>query len=438
MKILQVIHGYPPAYSAGSEVYTQTIARGLRSAGHEVRVFTREDDPFRRDYEVRLGHDPSSGGIKLHLINMPRCGEAYRHDEVDHEFDKILNAFRPDVVHVGHLHHLSTSLVEVAYRRKVPLVYTLHDFWLMCPRGQFLQTNPGGEAWSLCDGQEDRKCAMHCFGQYRTGDLRRRKVEEAYWTDWVRCRMNHVRRMTSLVDVFVAPSQTVLRRFRDEFGIPKSRLVHLDYGFDQRRLWGRGRTRETSFVFGYIGTHIPAKGIPVLLDAFAQVEGKVKLRIWGRPNGSTTAALRERAASLPSGKGKRVHWMGGYDARYIVTSVLNRVDALVVPSIWLENSPLVIHEAQQARIPVIASNLGGMAEYVQHGVNGLLFEARNPSDLAAQMQRLANAPALARRLGGAGYLWTDSHDVQPIEEHVRELVSIYKSAIHRRKKRGAK
>lgn len=438
MRILQVIHGYPPAHSAGSEVYTQTVARELRREGHEVRVFTREDDPFRRDYEMRLGCDQGSGGIKLHLVNMPRCGEAYRHNEVDYEFDRILRDFRPDVVHIGHLHHLSTSLVEVAHLRKVPLVFTLHDFWLMCPRGQFLQTNPGGEAWSICDGQEDRKCAIHCFSQYRTGDLRRTETEEAYWTDWVSRRMSHIRHMTGMIDAFVAPSQTVLRRFRDEFGVPKSRLVHLDYGFDQQRLRGRKRTRESSFVFGYIGTHIPAKGIPVLLDAFAHVKGDVTLRVWGRPNGSTTSALRRRAAALPSGRGKRVYWMGGYDARFIVPSVLNRVDALVVPSIWLENSPLVIHEAQQARIPVIASNLGGMAEYVRHEVNGLLFEARDPADLAVQMQRLADNPALARHLGSAGYLWSDSHDVLPIEEHVRELVSLYKVVIRRRKNRGTK
>jgi glycosyltransferase involved in cell wall biosynthesis len=244
--------------------------------------------------------------------------------------------------------------------------------------------------------------------------------------------MNHIRRMARRIDVFVAPSLTVLRRFRDEFGIPNSKLAHLDYGFDMQRLQGRRRTRESSFVFGYIGTHIPAKGIPVLLDAFAQVGGNVKLRVWGRPNGSTTAALRKHAANLPSGKGERVEWMGGYDPRLIVTKVFNRVDAIVVPSIWFENSPLVIHEAQQARIPVIASNLCGMAEYVRHEVNGLLFEARNPADLAAQMQRFVDDPALARRLGGTGYLWSDTRDVQPIEEHVRRLLSLYKAAIRRR------
>jgi glycosyltransferase involved in cell wall biosynthesis len=85
-----------------------------------------------------------------------------------------------------------------------------------------------------------------------------------------------------------------------------------------------------------------------------------------------------------------------------VPEVLNRVDAIVVPSIWEENSPLVIHEAQQARVPVITADVGGMAEYVRHEHNGLLFRHRNAGSLATQMQRfgLAVASACSRmRLG---------------------------------------
>lgn len=434
MRIIQVIHGYPPRYNAGSEIYTQTIARGLVRAGHEVAVFTREEDPFRPDYEVRSETDREEPRIGLHPLNMARGGEMYRHEAVDRRFEELADAFQPDVIQVGHLHHLSTSIVEAAHRRGLPVVFTLHDFWLMCPRGQFLQTNLGRpDPWALCDGQDDRKCAVHCFSRFHSGASTEAEGDIQYWRNWVHRRMAHVREVAAMVGVFVAPSRTVFRSFRDGFGIPEDRLVFLDYGFDCSRLEGRNRVRERCFVFGYIGTHIPAKGIPVLLDAFPRVRGDVRLRIWGRSNPGTTPALRERARRMPPSHADRVEWMGEYGTPTIVRDVFDRIDALVVPSIWLENSPLVIHEAQQARVPVIASDLGGMAEYVNHEVNGLLFRPRDRVDLARQMQRLVDDPELARRLGRRGYLYSETGDIPPIERHVQELVALYERALKSRR-----
>ena len=434
MRVLQVIHGYPPQYCAGSEIYTQSVSQALVRAGHEVAVFAREEDPFLPDYDVRVDQDPEEPGIAVHLVNMPRSRDRYRDPEVDGRFEELLGSFEPDVVHVGHLSHLSTSIVEAAHRRGVPVIFTLHDFWLMCPRGQFLQYSLGDpEPWRLCDGQDDRKCAVHCYSRYYSGFPDDEPEDVLYWTDWVHRRMGHVRALAGLVDVFIAPSRTVYAKFRDEFGIPRERLALLDYGFDRARLSGRWRDPESEFVFGYIGSHKPAKGIQVLLDAFAQVRGPVRLRIWGRPDARTTSALQDRAdRALPRHR-NRVDWLGEYPPRDIVREVFNRVDAIVVPSIWLENSPLVIHEAQQARVPVIASNLGGMAEYVRHEVNGFLFEPRNAADLARQMQRLLDAPELGRSLGRRGYLASPSGDVPRIEDHVETLLSLYERALQPRR-----
>ena len=93
--------------------------------------------------------------------------------------------------------------------------------------------------------------------------------------------------------------------------------------------------------------------------------------------------------------------MGEYRNQDIVPDVFNRCDAIVVPSIWAENSPLVIHEAQQARVPVITADYGGMAEYVHQEVNGLLFAHRDPESLSRQMQRLAERPGTGETAGRA-------------------------------------
>src|SRR2546426_8374294 len=322
MRILQVIHGYPPMYNAGSETYTQGIAHALVRAGHEVAICAREEQPFRPDYEFRSEPDPEEPQITVHFINMPRSRERYRHEAVDRWFGQVVDAFRPEVVHIGHLSHLSTSIVKVARERDLPVVFTLHDFWLMCPRGQFIQYRIGGEPWPLCDGQTDHKCATQCYSRHWGSDQASEDV--AYWEGWIHRRMTHVREMAELVDLFIAPSRTVFGKFRDEFGIPRDRLVFLDYGFDHHRLQGRKRLPESDFVFGYIGMHKPAKGIQVLLDAFPLVREDVRLRIWGRSNPEATPALREQARRLPPSHAKRVEWMGEYGTPTIVQEVFDR------------------------------------------------------------------------------------------------------------------
>jgi glycosyltransferase involved in cell wall biosynthesis/MoaA/NifB/PqqE/SkfB family radical SAM enzyme len=434
VKILQVIHGYPMRYNAGSEVYTQTLAQGLADR-HAVHVFTREENAFAQDYEVRRETDPDDARVIVHVVNSARNRDRYRDASIDGRFAEVIDAIRPDVVHVGHLNHLSTSLVSEATSRAVPVVFTLHDFWLMCPRGQFMQTMPADprDLWAACDGQDDRKCAERCYARYFSGAEREREQDVAYWAGWVGRRMIHAREVAECVDLFIAPSRYIHDRFRDDFGLPARKLAYLDYGFDLARLTGRDRQRGEPFTFGYIGTHIPAKGIHHLLDAFGQVAGSPRLRIWGRPRGQDTEALRAIATRLPDGAGARVEWTTEYRNQDIVRDVFNRVDCIVVPSIWTENSPLVIHEALQTRVPVITANIGGMAEYVHHEVNGLLFDHRNPSALAAQMQRLVDDPELARQLGRRGYAQSASGNIPDIHSHVAAVEALYERVLSRRR-----
>jgi glycosyltransferase involved in cell wall biosynthesis/MoaA/NifB/PqqE/SkfB family radical SAM enzyme len=432
VKILKVIHGYPMRYNAGSEVYSQTLCHGL-AARHEVHVFTREEDAFAPDFRLRVERDADDPRITAHVVNNPRLKDRYRADGVDQRFAEVLDRVTPDLVHVGHLNHLSTSLVREAALREVPIVFTLHDYWLMCPRGQFMQMFPEdpGDLWAACDGQEDRKCAERCYARYFSGAPDEREVDVAYWTGWVARRMRHVREMTELVDLFIAPARYLHDRYRDAFGVSERKLVYLDYGFARERMGGRRRTPGEPFTFGYIGTHIPAKGIHDLIRAFGRLAGNDRLRIWGRPRGQDTEALKGIAASLPDGAADRVEWLSEYRNQQIVRDVFDRCDAIVVPSVWVENSPLVIHEAQQARVPVVTASVGGMAEYVRHEVNGLLFEHRSIASLAGQMQRFVDDPALAARLGARGYLFSETGDVPAVGDHVREIERLYEQVLRR-------
>jgi glycosyltransferase involved in cell wall biosynthesis len=323
--------------------------------------------------------------------------DRYRHDGLDAVFEQVLGQVRPDVVHVGHLNHLSTSLVARAAVAEIPIVFTLHDYWLMCPRGQFMQMFPAdpNDLWAACDGQDDRTCAERCYARYFSGDPGAHDHDVGVWTDWVKQRMAHVRAMTELVDEFIAPARYLRDRFIRDFGLPAAKVVYLDYGFDRARFRGRQRIPGEPFTFGYIGTHIPAKGIHHLLKAFGGLSRATR----GSASGGAPAAKTPRRCGRsrrrsPVTRRARVEWLPEYqqpaDRRRRLQPHRRDRRALGVG----ENSPLVIHEALQARVPVVTAAYGGMGEYVQHEVNGLLFEHRQPDDLGRAMQRLVDDPEL--------------------------------------------
>ncbi|WP_435276372.1 glycosyltransferase family 4 protein [Psychrobium sp. nBUS_13] len=430
MKILKVIHGYPMLYNAGSEVYSQTICHGLVKQGHEVHVFTREEDAFRPDGDIRISYDADVPEIKLHLVNNPRHRDRYRLGIIDEKFAALLDELNPDIVHIGHLNHLSTSLVFEAKKRNIPIVYTLHDYWLMCPRGQFMQMHSADDnLWAACEGQENKKCATKCYARYFSGDDEECELDIAYWENWVARRMRHVKDVVSQVDLFISPAKYLKNRYEQDFGLPKEKSIYIDYGFDRSRMAGRDRTDDEPFTFGYIGTHIPAKGIHQLIEAFGQLKGDAILRIWGRDRGQDSRALRAIAATLPEEKQKSIQWMPEYKNQHIAQDVFSKADAIVTPSVWVENSPLVIHEAQQSRVPVITANAGGMGEYVIDGLNGLTYEHRNTDELAQKMQLMVDDPELAKTLGAKGYAYSDDGEIPCIDQHILDLEACYKGLL---------
>ena len=140
-------------------------------------------------------------------------------------------------------------------------------------------------------------------------------------------------------------------RFLDGLPIPSSKMVYLDYGFHRKKLHGRKRKKNTPFTFGYIGTHKQAKGILHLLQAFHKLNHpQAELKIWGSPIQPFTNSLKAYVSKMATSLQEKIHWMGGYSNTEIVSDVFNHIDAIVVPSIWGENSPLVIHEALESKV----------------------------------------------------------------------------------------
>ena len=420
MHILKIIHGYPPNYNAGSEVYSQSICNEL-SKQHKVSVFTREENPYSPDFAIR--HENAFDNLDFYFVNNPQGKDGYRHEKLDNNFADLLKQIKPDITHIGHLNHLSTGLVDELKKQNIPIVFTLHDFWLMCPRGQFL-TRSIGEAnnFHLCAGQQDRKCATDCYKVYFSGNKADEQQEIDSWSSWVHNRMIETKAIIDRVDLFIAPSQYLRNRFINEFLVPENKIIFLDYGFPTEYLTRTEKSKEKiNFTFGYIGTHITSKGVNQLIEAFSEIEEPATLKIYGRQNGQSTNALKLLAAASKN----KIEFIGEYINRNLANDVFSKVDCIVVPSIWAENSPLVIHEAQSCKVPVITADFGGMKEYVQHKVNGLLFEHRNTNSLKEQLRFAIANPNLMKHFGERGYLFSEDGSVPNIQDHCEELTKIY-------------
>jgi len=420
MHILKIIHGYPPNYNAGSEVYSQSICNEL-SKQHKVSVFTREENPYYPDFSIR--HKNEHANLDFYFANNPQGKDGYRHQQLDENFAKLIAEIKPDIAHIGHLNHLTTGLIDELNKQHIPIVFTLHDFWLMCPRGQFITRSIGKEDnYQLCNKQQDYKCASDCYRVYFSGKEEDETQDMENWSNWIHRRMIETKAIIDKVNLFIAPSNYLRNRFINDFALPENKIIYLDYGFPTEYLTQTEKWKEkTNFTFGYIGTHIVSKGVNQLIEAFSDIEEPASLKIYGRDNGQSTNALKVLASKSKN----KIEFAGEYINHNLANEVFSTIDCIVVPSIWAENSPLVIHEAQSCKVPVITADFGGMKEYVQHKVNGLLFQHRNISSMKEQLRYAIANPELMKQYGEKGYLFTKDGSVMTIEDHCKQLVKIY-------------
>jgi glycosyltransferase involved in cell wall biosynthesis len=215
------------------------------------------------------------------------------------------------------------------------------------------------------------------------GTARRFPVTEADIVE----RLAQARRLFDLVDVFVAPSAALGSQF-EALGLDPKKIRVSDYGFP-RAPTPPPRTRQGRLRIGFVGTLVWHKGVHVLLDAVRRLPPDAyELLVYGDTEvfPDYGRELRLAAAGLP------VHFKGGFD-RPATAGIYGQFDVLVVPSLWLENSPLVIHEAFQAGVPVVAARMGGIADLVQDGVNGLLYDAASSDSLTGALAAVVANPA---------------------------------------------
>lgn len=413
MRIVQVVHWFLPRHLAGTEIYTYSLAREL-SKRHEVYIYCREDGFF--DQELRETDEVYDGlpvrRVYFNLLGrkanpLSRFLVRIKNRVIERSFERFLEEISPDIVHVQHLFKLSAGLIPLTRKKDIPVVVTLADFWYICHNVLLLQ--PGqrlcsGPAWGFkCPGCAELDVSPPVRALLNPLMMPLFIYRNAYLKSCLR-----------QADLVISPSAFVKKKMVEN-GYDDDSILVSDYGLRTDIHRDFARTQSDKLRVGYIGTIQRHKGVHVLIEAFNRLtDSAAELKIYGNPGYTPEyyAKVKEIA------RNPMIQFCGEFD-NADVGQVLSGLDVIVVPSIWYENSPITIHEANAARVPVIASNIGGMAELVQDGVTGLLFKAGNVDDLAAKMHLLIEDRCLLERLRA------NIGPVKSIEENARELEAIY-------------
>lgn len=446
-----MVHGFPPESIAGTEVYTYNLSKAL-SRNHEVFVFYRTADILRKEYEISRCE---AEGLNLFSINnnfrdYASFEATYKDEQIAKSFGQFLDEIKPDIVHVQHLLYLSARMIEEAKERSIPVIFTLNDYWLICPQGQLFRDNK-----LVCDGHGEAlkcsDCVLYQLGIQKNissiytvvkkiapewlfqvvKNLYLVYAKYAYLNNektrnFIKERMDFMRGICCKVDLFIAPSK-FLRKIFIAFGIPEEKIKWVPYGFDLRRAARLPKTPSPVLRFGFIGNLMPAKGAHVLIKSFCSLQtNEAELKIFGKAF-SYKSALGNYVGNLKKmARGKKIEFMGEFDNARI-GKILANIDVLVVPSLWYENAPLVIQEAVLAGTPVIASRIGGIPELVKDGEMNFLFEPGNARDLMEKLRYAIEHRDIFNKLGFF------SPEVKSITENAGEMTDIYHCVLKQNK-----
>lgn len=446
MKILYVVHGFPPQTRAGTEVYTLNLAKEFAKK-HEVVILHRLEAPGEENYSV-LPEEEVEGLPVYRLVNnlaYQGIEDTFSNRHVEERFREFLDLVQPDLIHFQHCLHTSASLIEVAQKRGIPSLLTLHDYWFICPKVQLIQST-GKICPETRPGIGCVRCAANKTPLIRLGKtatfvfypflvvflrfyprmIRRfRFLEKRVILDLLALfrRRKTILGYLQQLDLMISPSP-FLRKKYIRFGVPPERILMSRNGLDTEHLRGRRPTDSPRVRFAFMGSFVWYKGLQVLVEAFSKMEeGEAELHIHGDDRSTPDArAYRKRLEGLCAKETLVFH--GPFRSEDL-PGLYRDIDALVVPSVWFENAPMVIFEAFAAGVPVIASRLGGMANFVRHEVNGLLFRPGDPGDLAAVLDRCVRNRQLLVELGRG------TPSVKSVQRNSKELEVYYRQCLSR-------
>lgn len=399
-RVLFVAHAHPVFVAGGTELLAHDLFRAWRAAGREAS-FVGAVTRLHRDARSLSALQAAGTGpdeFLLHVGAFDALALAQREPAAFvHGFGQLLARTAPEIVHFHHFSQIGVDALMMV-RRLAPearIVVTLHDYHLICANEGLMKTTSG----ALCTQASPDACRT-CFADVPASRFALRR--------------QHLANLLDLVDAFVAPSRFIKDR-HVAWGLPESRIEVIANAVPDAEPVPDANAPETPHRFGLFANLAPHKGVLLALDAAMRIPGDqpFELQVHGADLYREPGFSAELSAALAAA-GPRVIAGGAYE-RATIGRLMSGIDWVVVPSTWWENAPLVILEAFRHRKPVITADIGGMAEMVRDGVEGLRFRAGNPADLSRVLQRAAR---------DAG-LWSQLRKQLPVPPTPRDLADTH-------------
>lgn len=401
MRVGFVLHGYPPVDQGGVELVVAEQVAGLTVRGHDSGVFARVR--ATRHPDGTMWKEDVSGTPVWRVVNEhawpERIQEIWRHDRLDAAFDRYLDEFRPQIVHLQHLILLSTSFARILRSRAIPYVVSLHDSYMICHRTFLLDQNG-----QRCDGPDGGERCRSCLAEQGFGDAARERLAD----------MGEVLESAAAITV---PARSFIARHVAEFPSLEGRLEV----FPQGLAWepgpcvaGNRQSRGGPVRILFCATIVPHKGLDLLLAGLAELPtDSWRLAVWGTEVEGYSGyleELREAARSLP------VTWCGVYE-QADRDEIYGGADVLVLPSRCDESYSRVLDEARRAGLAIVAPATGGPGERFSDGVDAVMFDPNIEGDVRRAVHSVVEDTALRHRIAAAPFVGAAiDRDVQRLEE----------------------
>ncbi len=397
-------------YRGGDSTYMLSLSKLLEEHGHEVIPFAMEHpmnlpSPYSRsfvshvDFPELLRKRSPAAALKV-VTRSVYSGEARA------KIAALADEVKPDLAHFHNIHaHLTASIVAPLRARRIPIVWTLHDYRLLCPNTSFLS---GGE---ICD-----RCLPNRFHEAMVQRCKKGSLAASFvamLTTWY----DRLIRIPTRIDRFITPSD-FLREKLIQGGFDPARITTVPNFVDLSAY----RSLPEKDYFLYIGRLSHEKGLDILIRAVARLDAG-RLLIVG--SGPEEEALRQLARKLGAGRVEFAGYKSGDDLKMI----LAEARFVVLPSRWYENLPFAVMEAFAASKAVVASRIGGIPEMVDDGVNGLLFPMGDEDALVDRLARLLRDPGARLEMGHRGR--EKAGRLYDRETHYGRIVRIYQDVLNR-------
>ncbi len=380
MKIIYLIHQFYPEYYTGTEKFVYNIALMTQKFGNKVKVITYsfyEDTFYDKCVGDILFKEFIYKGIPVLAFKSKKppydLHFGLENKRIAEFAENAIKTERPDIIHVGHPMRVH-EFIKAAINLSIPYIITLTDFFLMCPK--VILTTTSGD---LCTGpQNGIACNKMC-----------KDFSEIY----IKNRLKQAEYIFMNAEKILSPSKFVASMFKKEF--PNVKINTINHGIRYKNIKTNNTiyNNKNEIVFGYAGSLNFHKGVHILLKAFDSIENKnIKLKIYGSGQEEYVNKLKDIAKI-----DDRVEFCGVF-AEEQMGDILSLIDVIVLPSICYESYSLILHETLACNVPVIASNLGGMAEKIKDDFNGYTFETGNYKSLKDKMEFIINNPEILNKM----------------------------------------